>query len=272
MNSSALTPHFDISGFRSSSRPFGAAKFISAVLTYMASGSLLADISVLILSSKWSGISSWVTLIFGYLAMKSASYFLTREFSVGLPPQFAARIVPVTSASLVAPPPALLPPPQAASSTDPTAASAKPSRIDRMNSPPGTSRPLQRPGPPSQSGYPIALMAGVPLSTSVKPYWEILDSRCSGLSLAFSSESALSASFQEASCCCWPGWPLPSFSFSETAAAGAGGLRCSTGQGSRRPCSYCPTCLAPPAAWPVSAPVATRLLPSLRSPSRWPSP
>src|SRR5438046_2219685 len=40
--------------------------------------------------------------------MKSVSYFLTREFSVGLPPQLAARIVPVTSASFVAPPPALL--------------------------------------------------------------------------------------------------------------------------------------------------------------------
>src|SRR2546430_14982702 len=162
MNWSALTPHFDIRGFKSSRRPFGAAKFISAVLTYMASGSLLADISVLILSSKWSGISSWVTLIFGYLAMKSASYFLTREFSVGLPPQFAARIVPVTSASLVAPPPALLPPPQAASSTDPTAASAKPSRIDRMNSPPGTSRPLQRPGARLPIGIPYSINGGRP--------------------------------------------------------------------------------------------------------------
>src|SRR2546423_13084109 len=101
--------------------------------------------------------------------MKSASYFLTREFSVGLPPQFAARIVPVTSASLVAPPPALLPPPQAASSTDPTAASVKPSRIDRMNSPPGTCRPLPRQGPPSSRDYPIALMAGGPPATPLQP-------------------------------------------------------------------------------------------------------
>src|ERR1700694_4979266 len=121
MYSSALTPHLDINGVRSSRRPAGAAKCISSVLTYIASGSLLADISVLILSSKLVGISSWVTLILGYLAMKSASYFLTREFSVGLPPQFAARMVPVTSASLVAPPPLVPPPPQAVSSTDPTA-------------------------------------------------------------------------------------------------------------------------------------------------------
>src|SRR3979409_1212443 len=117
MYSSALTPHLDISGPRSSRRPAGAAKFIRLVLTYMASGSLLADISVLILSSKLVGISSWVTLIFGYLVMKSASYFLTREFSVGLPPQLAARIVPLTSASLVAPPPPP-PPPHAPSSPD----------------------------------------------------------------------------------------------------------------------------------------------------------
>src|SRR6266513_88809 len=272
MNSSAVTPRFDIRGFRSSRRPFGAAKFISAVLTYMASGSLLADISVLILSSKWSGISSWVTLILGYLVMKSVSYFLTREFSVGLPPQLAARIVPVTSASFVAPPPALLPPPQAASSTDPTAASAKPSRIDRMNSPPRYFPSSPTPRPAFQPEYPIALIAGVPLSTSVKPYWEILGSRCSGLSLAFSSELASSASFQEAPCCCWPGWPSPSFSSSETAAAGAGGPRCCTGQGSRRPCSYCPTFLAPRAARPASAPVATSPLPSVLLPSRWSSP
>src|SRR5437879_8325442 len=133
MNSSELTPHFDIRGSRSSRRPAGAAKFISAVLTYIASGSLLADISVLILSSKLVGISSCVTLILGYLVMKSASYFLTRAFSVGLPPQLAARSVPLTSASAVAPP-ALLAAPYAASSADPTAASAKPRPIDRMSS------------------------------------------------------------------------------------------------------------------------------------------
>src|SRR5438552_17813205 len=106
MYSSALTPHLDISGVTSSRRPAGPAKFISLVLTYIASGSLLADISVLILSSKLDGISSWVTLILGYLAMKSASYFLTRRSSVGLPPQLAARIEPLTSDSLVGPPPA----------------------------------------------------------------------------------------------------------------------------------------------------------------------
>src|SRR6202022_728054 len=112
----ALAPHVDISGVRSSRRPAGAAKFISAVLTYMASGSLLADISVLILSSKLVGISSCVTLIFGYRVMKSASYFLARAFSVGLPPQLAARMVALTSAALVA----LLvePPPHPATSTD----------------------------------------------------------------------------------------------------------------------------------------------------------
>src|SRR5260370_39952471 len=106
MYSSELTPHLDISGVRSRSRPAGPAKFIRLVLTYIASGSLLADISVLILSSKLVGISSCVTWILGYLVMKSASYFLTRAFSVGLPPQFAARWDPVTSASLSDPPPA----------------------------------------------------------------------------------------------------------------------------------------------------------------------
>src|SRR5260370_17996758 len=131
MYSSELTPHLDISGVRSRSRAAGPGKFIRLVLTYMALGSLLADISVLILSSKLVGISSCVTLILGYLAMKSPSYFLTREFSVGLPPQFAARIVPLTSASVAAPP-LVPPPPQPVSSTAPTAASAKPSRIDRM--------------------------------------------------------------------------------------------------------------------------------------------
>src|ERR1700693_350883 len=153
MYSSALTPHLDISGVRSSRRPAGAAKFISAVLTYMASGSLLADISVLILSSKLVGISSCVILIFGYAVMKSASYFLTRAFSVGLPPQLAARRVAVTSAALLAP---LLvePPPHAASSTAPPAASTKPSRIDRMSSTSITSRPLLRARAPIQSGYP----------------------------------------------------------------------------------------------------------------------
>src|SRR6202022_3404761 len=152
MYSSALTPHLDINGPRSSKRPAGAAKFIRLVLTYIASGSLLADISVLILSSKLVGISSCVTLIFGYLVMKAASYFLTRAFSVGLPPQFAARMVPVTSASLVAPLP-VLPPPHAANSTDPKAASAKPSRIERIDSTSITSRPLLRTGVPLQSGY-----------------------------------------------------------------------------------------------------------------------
>src|ERR1700682_4116037 len=117
MYSSALPRHLEINGVSSSRRPAGAAKFINAVLTYIASGSLLADISVLILSSKLVGISSCVILIFGYAVMKSASYFLTRAFSVGLPPQLAARMVAVTSAAFLAPPPALLPP-HAASSTD----------------------------------------------------------------------------------------------------------------------------------------------------------
>src|SRR2546423_1642846 len=65
-------------------------------------------------------------------ALTSFSSFLTSALPVGLPPRFAGRIVPLTSDSEVAPPPLLPVPPHAASSIDPTAASAKLSRIDRM--------------------------------------------------------------------------------------------------------------------------------------------
>src|SRR5256885_7319990 len=123
--SSLLTPHLLMSGPRSSSRPAGAAKFIRFVLTYMASGSLPAVICVLILSSNASGICSCVTLIFGYFAMKSSMYFLTRLFSVGLPPQFAARRSPVTSCSLLVevPPP---PPPPLGLQAESSRAAARP--------------------------------------------------------------------------------------------------------------------------------------------------
>src|ERR1700680_5072156 len=101
--------------------------------------------------------------MFGYFTWNAAS-----SSSPGVDVHPLNRIVP--DALLMSPPADCDAPPQAVSSTADIAASAKPSRIERMLPPPLISRPLLRTGVPSQDrdmysihGRPSSVNIGNPL-------------------------------------------------------------------------------------------------------------
>src|ERR1700736_2083349 len=109
-----------------------------------------------------------MTLIFGYATWYDAIWSVRSLSSAGVDVHPLSRTVPEPPA------PELLVPPQAVSSTAAIAASANPSRVERMLPPPLISRPLLHPGVPSQTEMCIAFTVGHLLSTSVTGYWKSL--------------------------------------------------------------------------------------------------